>query len=142
MSKIYSHYENSIDRAWYDSSNILYSECDDIDDSLKTLRITFKNGRTYKYSDVNVNDYLLFRESSSQGSCFNRLIKGYKTERIEDKDVNLIQEELEKLKEEPLVKIEIFKTRCKISTINETNEHDFTTIEELLEIIKNSIENG
>ena len=29
MSKIYNVYENKLDRTWYQSSNILYSECDD-----------------------------------------------------------------------------------------------------------------
>ena len=43
MSKIYNLYENDLDRTWYDSSNVLYSECDDVTDGLKVLRVTFKN---------------------------------------------------------------------------------------------------
>ena len=46
MSKTYNVYENKLDRTWYQSSNILYSECDDKENELKTLRIVFKNGRT------------------------------------------------------------------------------------------------
>ena len=97
MSKIKSFYSNDVDKVWYDSSNVLYSECDDITDGLKVLRITFKNGRTYQYYDVNVNDYLLFRENASQGVALNKFIKQYKCERIDDLNVDDIQSELEKL---------------------------------------------
>lgn len=97
MSKIKSFYCNDVDKVWYDSSNVLYSECDDITDGLKVLRVTFKNGRTYQYYDVNVNDYLLFRENASQGVALNKFIKQYKCERIDDLNVDDIQSELEKL---------------------------------------------
>lgn len=97
MSKIKSFYCNDVDKVWYDSSNVLYSECDDITDGLKVLRVTFKNGRTYQYYDVNVHDYLLFRENASQGVALNKFIKQYKCERIDDLNVDDIQSELEKL---------------------------------------------
>ena len=97
MSKIKSFYCNDVDKVWYDSSNVLYSECDDITDGLKVLRVTFKNGRTYQYYDVNVNDYLLFRENASQGVALNKFIKQYRCERIDDLNVDDIQSELEKL---------------------------------------------
>ena len=54
MGKIYKLYENKLERAWYDSSNIVYSECDDIENELKVVRITFKDGRTYRYEGVDV----------------------------------------------------------------------------------------
>ena len=97
MSKIKSFYCNDVDKVWYDSSNVLYSECDDITDGLKVLRVTFKNGRTYQYYDVNVHDYLLFRENASQGVALNKFIKQYRCERIDDLIVDDIQSELEKL---------------------------------------------
>ena len=97
MSKIKSFYCNDVDKVWYDSSNVLYSECDDITDGLKVLRVTFKNGRTYQYYDVNVHDYLLFRENASQGVALNKFIKQYRCERIDDLNVDDIQSELEKL---------------------------------------------
>jgi len=97
MSKIKSFYCNDVDKVWYDSSNVLYSECDDITDGLKVLRVTFKNGRTYQYYDVNVHDYLLFRENASQGVALNKFIKQYKCDRIDDLNVDDIQSELEKL---------------------------------------------
>ena len=97
MSKIKSFSCNDVDKVWYDSSNVLYSECDDITDGLKVLRVTFKNGRTYQYYDVNVHDYLLFRENASQGVALNKFIKQYRCERIDDLNVDDIQSELEKL---------------------------------------------
>ena len=97
MSKIKPFYCNDVDKVWYDSSNVLYSECDDITDGLKVLRVTFKNGRTYQYYDVNVHDYLLFRENASQGVALNKFIKQYRCERIDDLNVDDIQSELEKL---------------------------------------------
>lgn len=100
MSKIKSLYINNVDKVWYDSSNILYSECDDIVDSLKTLRVFFKNGRVYQYYEVNVNDYLLFRESDSQGKALTKFIKQYKAERLDDFNVDEIKDQLEELFDE------------------------------------------
>ena len=77
---IYRDYnqEARLDRRWYDSSNILYSECDDKLNELKTLRVTFKNGATYEYSNVDVNDYLMFVNGGldgSNGKALNKYIK-------------------------------------------------------------------
>ena len=99
MSKIYNLYENEVDKTWYDSSNVIYSECDDVTDGLKVVRVTFKNGRTYKYTDVNVNDYLMFRESVSQGKALNKFIKQYANERVSDLDVEELWSQLSKLTE-------------------------------------------
>lgn len=96
MSKILNLYQDNIDKSWYDSSNIIYSECDDVLNGLKILKIVFKNGRTYKYFDVDVNDYLLFRENASQGKAFSKYILKYKCERVEDSDVNSLMDELNK----------------------------------------------
>lgn len=97
MSKIKSIYENGIDKVWYDSSNIVYSECDDLLNSLKRLKIVFKGGRSYLYFDVNVNDYLLFRENPSQGSALTRYIKQYKFQQVEDTDIDKLKQELEEI---------------------------------------------
>lgn len=93
MAKLYNIYENSIDRTWYDSSHVLYSECDDVENGLKILDVVFKNGKKYRYFDVNVNDYLLFRESQSQGKGLMKYIKKYRAECIDTVDTNLIVEE-------------------------------------------------
>ena len=89
--------EKKLDKVWYNSSNILYSECDDHVNALKTLRVTFSNGRTYQYTNVDVNDYLMFMHGGldgSNGKALNRYIKPkYDCERIPDKDVNEIEYE-------------------------------------------------
>lgn len=99
--KTYNVYDSEklIDRTWYDSSTILYSECYDKVDSLKELKIYFKSGRVYLYKDVDVNDYLLFREAKSQGQSIGKYITKkvdkkpfYECNRLEDIDVSLIEE--------------------------------------------------
>lgn len=97
MGKKICIYENDVDKAWYDSSTVVYSECDDKENSLKTVKVVFKNGSTYLYKDVKVNDYLLFRESASQGKAIHRIFNGYEYEKIENSDVNLLLEEYDKL---------------------------------------------
>ena len=102
--KIYSHFDeaSSIDKAWYKSSNIVYSECYDKKDDFKELKVVFTNGRCYLYKDVDVNDYLRFREAKSQGHVMNDLIKPtYQCVRMEDVDVNKIKEELDKFQSVP-----------------------------------------
>lgn len=85
MGKIYKIYENKMERTWYNSSNIIYSECDDNENEFKVLRVVFKDGRMYQYKDVNVNDYLLFRENLSQGKALNQFIKPkYEVSRLDD----------------------------------------------------------
>lgn len=74
MSVILNTYRNKVDYTWYDSSNILYSECYDKDDDLKDLKIVFKGGRTYLYEKIDVNDYLMFRNDLSQGKALNKYI--------------------------------------------------------------------
>lgn len=100
MSKILNYYNNKthIDKTWYDSSNVLYSECDDIENDYKNVKVTFKNGSTYEYKNVDVNDYIMFRENISQGKSINKFIKIYECEKLENKDTDKINEELLSLK--------------------------------------------
>ena len=102
MSKIKSFYCNDVDKVWYDSSNVLYSECDDITDGLKVLRVTFKNGRTYQYYDVNVHDYLLFRENLKNYDLnnnelafllhmINKINQSLLITNFSDKEINLLE---------------------------------------------------
>ena len=101
MSKKFSYYAKSNDGidteyCWYDSSNVIYTECIDNDNRPKTLKVVFSNGTQYQYDDVDVRDYLLLREDSSQGKALNRLIKEkkYKYEKLENADLEAIEEEL------------------------------------------------
>jgi hypothetical protein len=95
MAKIHNIYENDLDRTWYKSSNVKYSECDDIDNSLKVVRVVFNNGSQYQYKDVDVNDYLRFREADSNGKAFNQFIKKYEFEKLENVDVDKIDKALQ-----------------------------------------------
>ena len=97
MGKKICIYENNVDKAWYDSSTVFYSECDDKENALKSVKVVFKNGSTYLYKDVNVNDYLLFRESASQGKTLQRLLKQYEYEKLANTDINLLTEEYQKV---------------------------------------------
>lgn len=101
MSKIFNFYHDDVDKTWYDSSTVKYSECEDLEGQLKTLKVVFKNGTQYEYSDVDVMDYLLFREDASQGKALNAHVKakGYKYKKLENVDVTKIEEELKHLTE-------------------------------------------
>ena len=101
MSKIFNLYAKNkdgidVDRTWYQSSNIKYSECLDYDNMLKTLKVVFNNGTQYEYKNVNSQDYLLFRDASSQGKALNEYIKpkGYEYEKMENADLATLDGEL------------------------------------------------
>lgn len=101
MGKIASIYQNNLDKAWYNSSNIVYSECIDKKDELKEVKVVFKNGVEYSYLDVAVQDYLMFREDASQGKALNKFLRKYKYEKHEEKrDLTLLNEELQSLLEQ------------------------------------------
>ena len=95
--------EKSLDRVWYDSSNVFYSECEDGDSAKKVLRVTFKNGATYQYSDVDVNDYIMFIAGgvdNSNGKALNEFVKKKKCPyvRIEDADKQKLIDEMNEIK--------------------------------------------
>ena len=101
MSKIFNIYTKNedgidVDKCWYDSSNVIYTECLDPDNELKTLRVVFSNGTQYEYKKVDSRDYLLLREDQSQGKALNRLIKEKKYEyiKLENADLDAINDEL------------------------------------------------
>jgi len=96
MSKKFNLYCNGVDKTWYDSSNVVYTECIDNENKPKTLKVVFSNGTQYQYNDVDVRDYLLLRENSSQGKALNRLIKEkkYEYKKLENADLDAINEEL------------------------------------------------
>ena len=96
MSKIFGFYANDVDKNWYQSSNIRYSECIDHDNDFKTLKVVFNNGTQYQYNKVSVQDYLMFRDDSSQGKALNQYIKGkgYEYEKLENADMTSLEDEL------------------------------------------------
>ena len=101
MSVTFKHHdkENRIEKCWYDSSNLLFSEINDKEDALKAIKIVFKGGRTYSIKDVKINDYLLFRENVSQGTAYNKYLackttdgkSKYVIEKIENTDLSLLE---------------------------------------------------
>ncbi len=97
MSKVFGYYKDELDRTWYDSSNIKYSECIDKENELKKVKVVFKNGTQYQYSDVDVRDYLFFRDAPSQGKALNQYIKEkkYPYEKLENADIAKLDEEFE-----------------------------------------------
>lgn len=103
---IYRNYneEKRLDRAWYKSSNIIYSECDDNLNDYKTLRVVFKNGSCYEYRNISVQDYLMFMYGDidgSNGKALNKFIKSNKYEyvRLENKSIDELNNELNLLLE-------------------------------------------
>lgn len=102
---IFRHYdkEKKLDRAWFDSSNVIYSECDDNDNALKTLRIVFKKGDMYEYKDVDVKDYLMFIAGGldgSNGKAFFKFIKPkYEVKKLEPVDLEVLKAEMETLRQ-------------------------------------------
>jgi hypothetical protein len=92
MSKIYSKYIKNEEHVWYNSSNILYSVIfDDQTNNNKNLKIVFKGGRTYLYTDVSPLDYVSFRESESQGKTLNEVIRKYNCEKLNDTDLTNLE---------------------------------------------------
>lgn len=97
--KIYSKYENAQEFCWYTSSNIIFSKCYDNPGDLKVVKIIFKNGRTYLYKDVDANDYVKFRDAESNGSVFSKIFKNYVATRIQDTDLDKLEEMKQKFME-------------------------------------------
>ena len=95
------------DKVWYESSNVFFSKFVENEfDNNGQLYVTFKNGATYHYKDVDmVTDYLLFKHGgidNSQGKTLNKQIKGkYEYERVEDVSIDLLTEELKKINNQP-----------------------------------------
>ena len=89
----YNFYENNIDYTWYDSTNVVFSKCYDSKENTKTLHVVFQNGRSYIYRDVDVNDYIAFKNEPSTGKGINTyIIKKYKGIRISDTDLEKLEE--------------------------------------------------
>ena len=90
--------EKRLDRIWYDSSNIVYSECYDNENDLKDLKIVFKKGGTYVYHKVDVNDYVMFAHGGldgSNGKALNKFIKPKcQYEKLSDANMEEILQEL------------------------------------------------
>ena len=105
---VYNKYTNLRDHVWYSSSNVVYSECIDSDTEFKTLKVVFKGGRTYMYRDVDVEDYIRFKNAESNGSAFNQFIKKYECVRMPDTDPASLDGMLRSFQEEDTQTTEAF----------------------------------
>lgn len=94
--------EKRTEKAWYESSNVFYSEF--IEDEFKNegdLIVTFNNGSTYKYKNVKITpDYLMFKHGGLEGShgkALNIHIKPkYEFEKCDSKDITeLVKEKID-----------------------------------------------
>ena len=89
------------EKAWYQSSNIFYSEF--IENPVKNegdLYVTFNNGATYKYKNVQITpDYVMFKHGGLEGShgkALNSHIKPkYVFEKVDNRDINKLISEKE-----------------------------------------------
>ena len=90
-------------RAWYDSSMIVYTEMvEDPNENKGNLFVTFKNGSTYVYKDVSFQDYMAFlggATDGSQGKTLNSAIKSkYEYEKVDGKSLQEIENALADIK--------------------------------------------
>ena len=147
MSKIFSYYEtkddgSGVEHAWYDSSNIKYTECIDEPNKLKKLKVVFTTGAQYQYNDVPVDQYLVFREDASQGKALNRLIKGgkYEYSKLENADIGELDDELMFRSENGFFIVnddETFKIKdCKDNVVYESEHLDDKNFEMVENILK------
>lgn len=110
--------EKRLDRVWYDSSNVFYSECEDGDTVKKVLRVVFKNGATYQYSDVDVNDYIMFiagGADNSNGKALNEFVKKKNCPyvKLENADKDKLIKEMNDIKEQRrLAALELLKDKA------------------------------
>ena len=88
------------EKVWYESSSVVYSEfIEHENDNNGELFVTFKNGSTYHYKNVDmVRDYVLFKNGGldgSQGKALNQFIKpNYEFDKVNNRDINLLLEEM------------------------------------------------
>ena len=138
--------EARIEKCWYDSSNILYSECFDYENDYKDLNVVFKEGRTYLYKKIDVKDYMAFRNATSQGAALSKFITKkdngqpiYECLRLSDKNLGELEEERRNLLKESNVKVpntrevltfEIDSNSNSLTIYNENNEEVYKTEEE------------
>ena len=129
LFKIYDE-KTKTQQAWYDSTMFIYTKAVEKENTNNVnLFVTFKNGWTYKYKNVKMEDYILLLsgfEQSSHGKTLNRVIKpNYEFERTEDMDVNNIWNQYNKLKEEESQKTTDISKTYFISGHRDITENEF-----------------
>ena len=128
LKKVYNE-ETKTEKAWFDSTMFFYTKAVEYDDrNCVDLYVTFKNGATYKYKEVSLEDYVLLvagGTDASQGKTLNKIIKPkYEFERVEDMSIQLLTEELDELK-----RSELYKENDKYITYFVSGHRDITNDE-------------
>lgn len=101
IKKVYD--ENShTQRVWYNSTMIAYTEMvEDENENKGNLFVTFRNGSTYVYKNVEFQDYMAFiggATDGSQGKTLNRAIKPkYDCEKVKGKSLSEIENALNEI---------------------------------------------
>lgn len=122
--------ETKTEKAWYDSSMFCFTKAVEHTDSNHVdLYVTFKNGWTYKYKDVKLEDYVLLIsgfEQTSHGKTLNKIIKpNYEFERLENVDTNTIWEEYNVLHNEEQNKLNTINNTYFISGHRDITDEEF-----------------
>ena len=116
---VFNKYVNSRDYTWYDSSNIVYSECIDNNEAFKTLKMVFKGGRQYIYNNVDPTDYLMFRNAESNGEAFSKYIRKYECKRLPDVSLDELEAKKNEFQEDNRVTEEAFTNLSYVLEMNE-----------------------
>lgn len=105
LKKVYDN-EKHIEKVWFESGSVFYSEfVEHENDNFGELYVTFKNGGTYHYLNVDmIRDYTMFKAGGidgSHGKALNQFIKkNYQFEKCENKDIQLLTEEMNKTEDD------------------------------------------
>lgn len=145
LTSIYD--ENShTEKVWYDSTNVFYSEfVEDNEKNEGDLYVTFKNGATYKYKNVQLTpDYVMFKHGGLEGShgkALNTHIKPkYAFEKVENKSINDLL--CEKNECENINKIQRIKNTYFISGHRNISEIEFEKYKQCISEIINENPNA
>lgn len=95
-----------IEYCWYEnnSSNVVLSWCEDVEDDYKELYVLFQGNRLYHYKKIKVSDYLMFSRGGLDGSigkALNQYIikEKYEYEKVDNFDLNKIERKKQEIME-------------------------------------------
>lgn len=118
------------EKAWYDSTMFCFTRAvEHPDANLVELYVTFKNGWTYLYKNVKLEDYVLLIsgfEQTSHGKTLNKVIKpNYEFERLDNLNVDDIWSEYYKIENEEKEKKEDISKTYFISGHRDISNEEF-----------------
>ena len=140
MAIVYKKTDSQTEHVWFQSSNIYYTKTDFSKTESKAFDIgaetnihvptidvivVFNRGAQYLYKGVELHDYTSFIEvlnrddSTSHGKAFNKFIKPYSAEKLDDMDITELRE----------LKVKFLKEDHEIEC---ENSSDMTEVDELM----------